>query len=127
MAVSMASTGPRGNWTTVALVYAIGLGSMALVGILSPLALRITASLHAPASAIGLTIALFSLPAAIVATIGGGVVDRLGPRLVLLLTSPVFVLADAIVWLAHDIWLLNFGVLLAGIGYLGILNGGAPC
>ncbi|TCM41505.1 MFS transporter [Novosphingobium sp. ST904] len=125
MAVSMASTGPRGNWTTVALVYAIGLGSMALVGILSPLALRITASLHAPASAIGLTIALFSLPAAIVATIGGGVVDRLGPRLVLLLTSPVFVLADAIVWLAHDIWLLNFGVLLAGIGYLGILNGGA--
>ncbi|MCI4589579.1 MFS transporter [Sphingobium sp. BYY-5] len=121
----MADAIPQGRWSTVALIYAIGLGSMALVGILSPLALRITQGLHAPAAAIGLTIALFSLPAAIVATVGGGIVDRLGPRLVLLLTSPVFILADAIIWFSRDIWMLNLGVLLAGIGYLGILNGGA--
>ncbi|EIZ77876.1 hypothetical protein WSK_3547 [Novosphingobium sp. Rr 2-17] len=115
----------QGNWSTVAVVYAIGLGSMALVGILSPLATRITQGLGVPAASIGLTIALFSLPAAIVATIGGGIVDRLGPRRVLLLTSPVFVLADAVLWMAHDLWLFNLGVLLSGIGYLGILNGGA--
>ncbi|SFG00521.1 Predicted arabinose efflux permease, MFS family [Novosphingobium sp. CF614] len=115
----------QGSWSTIALVYAIGLNSMALVGILSPLALRITQAMQAPAAAIGLTIALFSLPAAIVATVGGGIVDRLGPRLVLLLTCPVFVLADLVLWLARDIWVFNLGVLLAGIGYLGILNGGA--
>jgi predicted MFS family arabinose efflux permease len=121
----MTAAKTQGSRSTVALVYAIGLGSMAVVGILSPLALRVTQALHAPAAAIGLTIALFSLPAAIVATVGGGIVDRLGPRRVLLLTSPVFVLADAIIWLARDMWILNLGVLLAGIGYLGILNGGA--
>ncbi|MCW2392663.1 MFS family permease [Sphingobium sp. B1D7B] len=115
----------QGNWSTIALVYLIGLMSMALVGILSPLALRITEAMDAPAAAIGLTIALFSLPATIVATVGGGIVDRLGPRLVLLLTSPVFVLADVILWFAQDIWLFNLGVLMAGVGYLGILNGGA--
>ncbi|WP_260928877.1 MFS transporter [Novosphingobium sp. 9] len=115
----------KGNWTTVAIVYAIGLGSMALVGILSPLALTVTASLGAPKAAIGFAIALFSLPATIVATVGGSLVDRIGPRRALLLTSPVFVLSDLVVWMAHDIWLLNLGVLLSGIGYLGILNGGA--
>ena len=109
----------------LAVVYAIGLGSMALVGILSPLALAITGALHAPRSAIGLTIALFSLPAAIVATIGGGVVDRLGPRRILLLTPPVFIVADVILCTAPGVWLFDLGMLLAGIGYLGILNGGA--
>jgi MFS family permease len=104
----------RGNWFTVALVYSLGLGSMALVGILSPLALKITD-----------TIALFSLPAAILAIVGGGIVDRLGPRLSLIIAAPILVLADVILWLARDIWLFNLGVLMAGIGYLSILNGGA--
>ncbi len=115
----------RGNWFTVALVYSLGLGSMALVGILSPLALKITAAMGAPPAAIGLTIALFSLPAAILATIGGSIVDRLGPRLSLIIAAPILVVADVILWLAQDIWLFNLGVLVAGIGYLSILNGGA--
>ncbi|MBB6253184.1 putative MFS family arabinose efflux permease [Nitrospirillum iridis] len=117
----------EGGWKrlTVLVVYGIGLGSMSLVGILSPLTLRITADLQAPAAAIGLTIALFSLPAAIMAMVGGGIVDRIGPRRALGLAAPVLAVADTVVFLARDLWLLDVGVLLAGMGYVGVLNGGA--
>lgn len=121
----MADTEPQGRRTTVALVYSIALGSMALAGILSPLAVKITAALGAPVAAIGLTISLFSLPASVAAIIGGGVVDRLGPRRILLMTPPTLLLADVLLWFAPNIWAFDLGMLLAGIGYIGILNGGA--
>ncbi|MDE1145782.1 MAG: MFS transporter [Azospirillaceae bacterium] len=123
----MGKTVKEGGWgpLTILVVYGIGLGAMSLVGILSPLAVRITADLRAPAAAIGFTIALFSLPAAVMAMVGGGIVDRIGPRRALMLAAPVLALADALVFLARDLWLLDAGVLLAGVGYLGVLNGGA--
>jgi hypothetical protein len=57
---------------TLVLVYAIGLGSMAMVGMLSPLTALVARDFSSGPAAIGWTISLFSLPAAITSTLGAG-------------------------------------------------------
>jgi predicted MFS family arabinose efflux permease len=107
----------------VVLLYLFGVVSMALIGILSPLALRITGDLHVRPSAIGLTIALFSLPSAATATVGGGVVDRIGPRAALLIAASLIVLADIALALAPSLLLFDLGMLLMGTGFVGLVIG----
>ncbi len=107
----------------VVLLYLFGVVSMALVGILSPLALRITGDLHVPSSAIGLTIALFSLPSAAVATVGGGLVDRIGPRAALLIAAALIVVADIALALAPSLLVFDVGMLLMGTGFVGLVIG----
>jgi len=107
----------------VALLYLFGVVSMALIGILSPLALRITGDLHVRPSAIGLTIALFSLPSAATATVGGGIVDRIGPRAALLIAASLIVLADIALALAPSLLLFDLGMLLMGTGFVGLVIG----
>jgi MFS family permease len=107
----------------VALLYLFGVVSMALIGILSPLALRITGDLHVRPSAIGLTIALFSLPSAATATVGGGIVDRIGPRAALLMAAVLIVLADIVLALAPSLLLFDVGMLLMGTGFVGLVIG----
>jgi MFS family permease len=96
---------------------------MAVIGILSPLALRITGDLHVRPSAIGLTIALFSLPSAATATVGGGLVDRIGPRAALLIAASLIVLADLLLALAPSLLLFDFSMLLMGMGFVGLVIG----
>jgi predicted MFS family arabinose efflux permease len=115
------STG-RGR-SIVVLLYLFGIVSMALVGILSPLALRITSDLHVRPSAIGLTIALFSLPSAATATVGGGIVDRIGPRSALLIAALLIVLADIVLALAPSLFLFDLGMLVMGTGFVGLVIG----
>jgi MFS family permease len=107
----------------VALLYFFGVVSMALLGILSTLALRITGDLHVRPSAIGLTIALFSLPSAAMATLGGGLVDRIGPRAALLIAASLIVLADIVLALAPSLPLFDFGMLIMGTGFVGLVIG----
>lgn len=110
---------------TLVLVYAIGLGSMAMVGMLSPLTAIVGRDLASGPAAIGWTISLFSLPAAITSTLGGGLVDRLGPRRVLILAPFLLALADLGMVQARALWLFDLSMVLAGIAYVGVLNGGA--
>ncbi|MDF0542979.1 MFS transporter [Sphingobium sp. H39-3-25] len=110
---------------TLVLVYAIGLGSMAMVGMLSPLTALVARDFSSGSAAIGWTISLFSLPAAITSTLGGGLVDRLGPRRVLILAPLLLALADLGLVQARALWLFDLSMVLAGIAYVGVLNGGA--
>ncbi|NKJ44425.1 MFS transporter [Novosphingobium sp. SG720] len=110
---------------TLVLVYAIGLGSMAMVGMLSPLTALVARDFSSGPAAIGWTISLFSLPAAITSTLGGGLVDRLGPRRVLILAPLLLAVADLGLVQARALWLFDLSMVLAGIAYVGVLNGGA--
>jgi predicted MFS family arabinose efflux permease len=121
--MSMAHTSTVRSRSIVALLYLFGVVSMALIGILSPLALRITADLHVRPSAIGLTIALFSLPSAATATIGGGIVDRIGPRAALLIAASLIVSADIVLALAPSLLLFDLGMLVMGMGFVGLVIG----
>lgn len=107
----------------VGLVYVLGALSFAVVGLISPLAHRVTDYLHAAPGAIGLTIALFSLPAAIVATAGGSIVDRLGPRLILIAAPLLIAAADLLLVIARSLWAFDLGMLVAGAGFTGIVIG----
>lgn len=110
---------------TLVLVYAIGLGSMAMVGMLSPLTALVARDFSSGPAAIGWTISLFSLPAAITSILGGGLVDRLGPRRVLILAPLLLAVADLGLVQARALWLFDLSMVLAGIAYVGVLNGGA--
>lgn len=110
---------------TLVLVYAIGLGSMAMVGMLSPLTALVARDFSSGPAAIGWTISLFSLPAAITSTLGGGLVDRLGPRRVLILAPLLLAVADLGLVQARALWLFDLSMVVAGIAYVGVLNGGA--
>lgn len=109
----------------LALVYTIGIGAMAMVGMLSPLTAIVARDLHSGPAAIGWTISLFSLPAAITSAVGGGLVDRLGPRRVLLLAPLLLALADVLMIAAPTLWLFDLAMVVAGLAYVGVLNGGA--
>nr|WP_281384425.1 MFS transporter [Novosphingobium flavum] len=98
---------------------------MAMVGMLSPLTAIVARDFSSAPAAIGWTISLFSLPAAITSTLGGGLVDRLGPRRVLLLAPLLLALADFLMIKAPTLWLFDFAMVLAGLAYVGVLNGGA--
>lgn len=117
--------GTSREFFTLVLVYAIGLGSMAMVGMLSPLTTIVARDFATSPAAIGWTISLFSLPAAITSTLGGGLVDRLGPRRVLILAPLLLALADVGMVKARTLWLFDLSMVLAGIAYIGVLNGGA--
>lgn len=110
---------------TLVLVYAIGLGSMAMAGMLSPLTAFVAHDFGQSTAAIGWTISLFSLPAAIVSTLGGGLVDRLGARRILMLAPVLLALADLGMVMVHRMWLFDLAMVLAGVAYIGVLNGGA--
>jgi predicted MFS family arabinose efflux permease len=123
MQISTAQRSTVGGRSIVALLYLFGVVSMALIGILSALALRITSDLHVRPSSIGLTIALFSLPSAATATVGGGIVDRIGPRAALLIAASLIVLADIALALAPSLVLFDLAMLLMGMGFVGLVIG----
>ncbi|WP_066552377.1 MFS transporter [Croceicoccus bisphenolivorans] len=118
-------SGPSRQILTLVLVYTIGLGSMAMVGMLSPLTAIVANDFRTGPAAIGWTISLFSLPAAITSTLGGGLVDKLGPRRILLLAPLLLALADFLMIKASALWLFDFAMVVAGVAYVGVLNGGA--
>lgn len=108
-----------------AAVYALSVFAMATVGAVVPLMARYSADLSVSKSAIGLAIALFSVPTALVATIGGGIVDRVGLRPSLIVAAILMIGGDLLVYMATSVAALYAGMLLSGGGY-SIVAVGAP-
>jgi predicted MFS family arabinose efflux permease len=108
-----------------AAVYALSVFAMATVGAVVPFMARYATELSVSKSAIGLAIALFSVPTALLATIGGGIVDRVGLRPSLIASAVLMIGGDVIAYGATSVAALYAGMLLSGAGY-GIVAVGAP-
>ncbi len=107
-------------WGVFVLVYLLGVTSGAALGMLGPLADQIAAHLHATQAAVGASISLVFLPVALLGTPVGALVDRMGPRLMLLAAGFLLPVADGLLLLAPSLsWfaaaLLFEGVLIAGL------------
>jgi len=105
-------------------VYLFALMTMATIGVLVPFVHTVASEVGASGAAVGFAIALFSAPPAVLATLGGAVMDRIGIRRVFLAAGLVTVLGDAILRNATNIWMLDGALLIDGLGMAAIAVGG---
>jgi hypothetical protein len=109
---------------TLVLVYAIGLGSMAMVGMLSPLTARSRAIFRVVRPRSAGPFRCFRCPPPSPPSWGragrsAGAAPRADPGALLL------AVADLGLVQARALWLFDLSMVLAGIAYVGVLNGGA--
>jgi predicted MFS family arabinose efflux permease len=120
------SSPARGVIVLTALAYVPAVLSMMIVGIVVPFIPALGRDLSATPAELGLAIALFSMPTAILATIGGGLIDRYGVRRSMLLASATSALGSVLASSVGSLWAFDCAMLVAGIGFGGVCVT-APC
>lgn len=110
----------RSPLALVALAYIPDVLSMMTVGVVVPFIAVLTRDLAATPGELGLAIALFSMPTAILATLGGGLIDRYGIRRSMLFAGICSATASAVASLTHSLLAFDCALLLAGLGFGGI-------
>ena len=109
-----------------ALAYIPSVLCMMPVGVLVPFIDALSRDLATTAPQLGLAIALFSVPSAILATLGGGLIDRYGVRRSLLFAAAALILGSVLVSQVHSLLALDCAMVVSGLGFAGICVG-APC
>jgi len=99
---------------------------MMTVGIIVPFISTLCAAFGASPAELGLAIALFSMPTAILATVGGGLIDRYGVRRSLLLAGTIAAIASFLASQTHSLLAFDATLVLAGLGFGGICVA-SPC
>lgn len=108
------------GWATIALIYVATLASMAMVGVVAALTGDLGPAMGVTRQAIGLALAMFSLPSALGAIFCGGLVDRIGARTVIIGSLALCALADGTVLAGRSAGMLSFALGLGGVGFTGI-------
>jgi predicted MFS family arabinose efflux permease len=94
--------------------------SMASVGVLIPVLGDLGATTGASEGSLGLALALFSAPSAILAGIGGSLIDRIGYRPALIWGAVLAGLADGGVIFARSPLMLDLAMAAAGLGFTAV-------
>jgi len=115
----------RISWPAIVVIYLVTVLSMAAVGVVAALTHDLTSAFGVSKKAIGLALSLFSLPSALAAIFCGGVIDRFGPKRVILVGCALVALGDVIAAALQSLPGLTLGLLVSGVGYTGI-NVAAP-
>lgn len=112
---------PRARALLVTLLaYIPSVLSMMTIGVIVPLIEPLTRELSATRAQLGLSIALFSVPTAIFATVGGGLIDRYGVRRSMLFALAVCALGSFAASQAGSLAAFDGAMVLAGIGFGGL-------
>ena len=111
---------PRISWPAIIVLYLATVLSMAAVGVVAALTLDLASAFGVTKKAVGLALSVYSLPSAVAALLCGGIIDRFGPKRVILASCGLAALAEVVAVLLHTMPGLTFSLLLSGIGYTGI-------
>jgi len=112
------------HWGAVGLIYILTVLAMAFVGAIVPLMDYMQRDLAATPEALGFAVALFSAPSALLAGIGGGLVDRVGARTGLIVGGLLSTVADPMAYAAASIETLDIAFIVAGTGFAAITVAG---
>lgn len=112
--------------TLTATAYLPGVLSMMTVGIVVPFIAALCESFSATPAELGLAIALFSMPTAVLATVGGGLIDRYGARRSILLAASTAAIASFLASHTQSLLAFDCAMAMAGVGFGGICIA-APC
>lgn len=113
-----------GGWASIVGTYAFGVVGVASVAKIIPLRLEFERLVGATPSEYAWLIALLGVPAALFAAVSGAVVDRVGPRAVLIASGLIGTGADAGYWLAPSIGAFQASRLVEGLALVGIFSAG---
>ncbi len=109
-----------------ALAYVPAVFCIMTIGVIVPFLGILSSELHASPARLGLGIALFSVPSAILAVAGGSLIDRYGVRRPMLFSTVVAALGSLFIGAASSLQSFDMAMLIAGLGFAGICIA-SPC
>jgi predicted MFS family arabinose efflux permease len=115
----MVAAGTSNALVLTALAYLPTVFCMMTVGVIVPFIDVLGAELAASRAQLGLSIALFSMPTAILATAGGALIDRYGVRRSMLFAVATSSLGSLLASRAHSLLALDCAMLISGAGFGG--------
>jgi predicted MFS family arabinose efflux permease len=116
----------RGALAITAMAYLPAVLAMMTVGVIVPFIDTLCHDLATFPAQIGLAIALFSVPAAVLATLGGGLIDNYGVRRSMLFAAVTSATGSLLASQAPSVLLLDGAMLVAGVGF-GAMCVASPC
>ena len=116
----------QGAIALTALAYIPAVLCMMTVGVIVPFIGALSQDLRTTPAQLGLAIALFSVPSAILATLGGGLLDAYGIRRSMLFAAGFSALGSALAARANSVLALDGSMLVSGLGF-GAMCVAAPC
>jgi predicted MFS family arabinose efflux permease len=117
---------PYNTLKITALAYVPAVIAMMTIGVLVPFIDRLCSELSATRAEVGLAIALFSMPSAVLATVGGGLIDSYGLRRSMCLAACASAAGSVLASRSQSVLALDGAMLVAGLGF-GALCVGLPC
>jgi predicted MFS family arabinose efflux permease len=117
---------PHNTLRITALAYLPAVIAMMTIGVLVPFIDRLCSELSASRAELGFAIALFSMPSAVLATVGGGLIDSYGLRRSMCLAACASAAGSVLASRSHSVLTLDGAMLVAGLGF-GALCVGLPC
>lgn len=111
-----------GGWPSILAVYLYGVLGVACLSKMLPLAGDLQRALGASPAQFALLLSMLALPAAVLATVAGALVDRVGPRLVLILSALIGSGVDAGYWFAPSLGAFQVLRLFEGLTMVGIFT-----
>src|ERR1700716_1353900 len=116
----------RSALTLTAIAYAPTVLSMMTIGVIVPFIDTLSRDLAASPAQLGLAIALFSVPTAMLATMGGGLIDKYGVLRSMLCAASTSTLGSLLASQAHSLMAFDCAMGVSGLGFGGICVT-APC
>jgi predicted MFS family arabinose efflux permease len=110
-----------GSWGSIWLVYFYSILCMASIGKLVPIEADIERAFNTTPAGVGFAISIVAVFSAIAATIGGGIIDRIGPRLAIIITSVIIVGCNLVSFFSTSMFMLDAARLVEGIEFIGII------
>jgi predicted MFS family arabinose efflux permease len=111
-----------GSWASIGLIYAYGVLGVASLSKMIPLQGDFARDLMASPQAFGMLVALLMLPPALIAAVGGRVIDRVGARRTLMFSALVAAGANGGYLLAPSMGAFQLIRLVEGVGLVGVFT-----
>ncbi|MGH9737173.1 MAG: MFS transporter [Candidatus Acidiferrales bacterium] len=110
-----------GSWGSIWLVYIYSILCAASISKLVPIEGEIERAFHTTPAGVGVAISIISVSSIFAATIGGGIIDRIGTRRSIIGTSVFLVFCNILGFFSTSMFMLDTARLLEGIEFIGII------
>jgi predicted MFS family arabinose efflux permease len=110
-----------GGWGSIWLIYLYSVLASASISKLVPIAAELEHHLGASPQGLGFAISLLSLSSIFAATIGGAIIDRIGARPAMIITSLIVVACNVMSFFAQSMAMLYVARLIEGLEFIGIV------
>ncbi len=111
-----------GGWGSIWLIYLYSVLAAASISKLVPIAPELEHHLGASPQGLGIAISLLSVSSIFAATIGGAIIDRVGARPAIIITSLIVVACNAMSFFAQTMAMLYVARLFEGLEFIGIIT-----